>query len=278
MALDMWNRVRVRRGGPAGVRVRGEGAGELSTGTDNLVYRAACRLFAEAGVPVPDLVISCQNTIPLGRGLGSSAAAVVAGLVSANSLCGDAISQERLLELAAEMEGHPDNVAPALLGGCQIVVQNGTRLITAPVALPPRLRCVLYIPEQSMPTAQTRAVLGRQLSREDAVFNMGRVALLVHALHQGRLEELAVATQDRLHQPARQRVFPAMKHIMCAALNAGALAVFLSGGGSTVLALTRGRELTVGYEMADAADKARAPGMFKVTRPSRVGAQVVSVA
>lgn len=277
MALDIWNRVQVRVSATPSVRVRGEGANELSTGTDNLIYRAAARLFDEISVPIPNLTISCRNTIPLGRGLGSSAAAVVAGLVSANALCGSTVPGTRLLELANDIEGHPDNVAPALLGGCQIVTLANEHLVTSEVPLPSGIRCVIYIPQKPMPTAESRAILGQRVSRKEAIFNLGRVALLVNALGQGRLEELMIATQDMLHQPARQRVFPAIKHVIKAAVKAGALAAFISGGGSSVLAITKGREITVGYEMSDAAHKAGAPGEFKITRPRRIGAQILEV-
>ncbi|MBI2873133.1 MAG: homoserine kinase [Chloroflexi bacterium] len=277
MALDTWNQVGIRMGGPAGVSVCGEGVEKLSRSRDNLVYRAACRLFAEVGQSEPELSIACKNAIPLARGLGSSAAAVVGGLVAANALLGEPLPQERLLLLATEMEGHPDNVAPALLGGCRIVVRDGDRLIAAAVPLPADLRCVVYVPDQPLSTDEMRRVLAREVTREEAVFNMGRVALLVNALATGDLGLLAVATQDRLHQPARQEVFPAMKHIIRAAMEAGALGAFLSGSGSSVLALTKDREMTIGYEMADAASKANAPGTFKVMCPSAQGAHVIAI-
>ena len=274
MALDIWNEVAVERGDFA-VAIQGEGEGTLSTGQDNLVYRALCIPFQEAGLQVPTLSLWCSNTIPLSRGLGSSAAAIVGGLVVGNQLAGSPLDQEQLLEQATLLEGHPDNVSAALLGGCRIVVREGERLITAPVPLPEGIGAVLFVPETPMPTREARAVLDPSVSREDAVYNIGRGALLVNALATGRMEDLRVATQDRLHQPARQALFPAMKNIFRAALDAGALGVFLSGGGSTVLALTRGREMTIGYEMAEAAKLSSVNGEVKVTRPSLQGAHVV---
>ena len=127
-----------------------------------------------------------------------------------------------------------------------------------------------------MPTEKARKLLPEKVSREDAVYNIGRVALLVRALSTGDLAHLAVATDDRLHQPARETIFPAMGNIFRAAQGAGALAVFLSGAGSSVLALTTDRELTIGYEMADAAAKSGVDGTIKITRPVSQGAHVVT--
>ena len=213
------------------MEVHGEGAGVLSLGPDNLVHRAADALFREAGVSPPDFSLTCHNAIPLERGLGSSAAAVVGGLLAANALCDEPLSPQDLLRLAARLEGHPDNAAAALFGGCQIVAQDGDALLCASVALPSGLRAVLFIPDEAMNTAQARAVLPPVVSRQDAAFNAARTALLVNALAEGRLEHLRTATQDRMHQPQREVLFPAMRLIFSAALNAGALGVFLSGAG-----------------------------------------------
>lgn len=275
MALDIWNTVRLEAGG-SGVTVSGEGEGSLNLGRDNLVYQAAESLFRAIGEPVPRLSLACRNAVPLGRGLGSSSAAAVGGLVAANALCERPLSDEEVLALAVELEGHPDNVTPALLGGCRIVVQDGDELVTSPVALARELWAVLYIPSQQMPTQQARGLLGPTVSRADAVFNMGRAALLVNALSTGDFSLLRTATQDRLHQPARGVLFPAMARIIRAALDAGAAGAFLSGAGSTILALTEDREMTVGYEMADMADKAGVPGDVKVTKVSPQGAHVMS--
>ena len=271
MALDIWNEVHVSLGPPS-FTITGEGEKTLHLGQKNLVYKSFCLPFRESGQSVPDVSMSCHNAIPLGRGLGSSSAAIVAGLLAGNALCERPLSQEQLLQLAVQVEGHPDNVAATLLGGCQVVVSDEDRLITASVPLPPELKAVIYIPDFPMPTERARQLLPDQVSREDAVYNMGRVALLIRAFATGDFSQLAVATMDRLHQPARQTIFPAMKNIFRAALGAGALGVFLSGAGSSVLALTTGREFTIGYEMADAAVKSGLDGALKITTPTISGA------
>ena len=275
MALDVWNAVSVQVGS-SGFEASGEGEKTLPRDKSNLVYRSFSMAFQESGTDMPEVSIACRNEIPLARGLGSSSAAAVAGLVAGNEVCGRPLNQQRLLELAAETEGHPDNVAPALLGGCQVAVWEEGHLIAARVPVPDDLRAVLFIPDTPMPTERARKLLPEKVSREDAVYNIGRVALLVRALSTGDLAHLAVATEDRLHQPARQTIFPAMGNIFRAAQGAGALAVFLSGAGSSVLALTTDRELTIGYEMADAAVKSGMDGTIKITRPVSQGAHVVT--
>ena len=274
MALDIWNSIEVELG-PGGVEVNGEGAGSLPEDRSNLVHRSFRLPFEESGRGVPDVTIRCLNEVPLARGLGSSSAAAVGGLVAGNEMAGRPLTSGGLLALAAETEGHPDNAAPALLGGCQIVVRDGPGLVTSRVPLPTDLQAVLFIPDMSMPTEQARDLLPSTVPRRDAVYNIGRAALLVRALATNDLSHLAVATEDMLHQPDRQSIFPAMKNIIRAALDAGALGAFLSGAGPTVLALTRGREMTVGYEMSDAAEKSGISGTVKVTRPVETGAHVV---
>ena len=189
MALDIWNVVHVRLG-PASFEVRGEGKGELETGPENLVYESFRMAFAEAGQPAPEVRIVCDNGVPVARGLGSSSAAVVAGLTAGNELMGRAIGDDRLLQMASDLEGHSDNVAAALLGGCRVVVQDGGRLVTGAVAVPDGLKAVLFIPDMPMATEQARALLPGSVSAEDAVYNIGRVGLLVGALSSGDLSLL----------------------------------------------------------------------------------------
>ncbi len=294
MALDLWNEVQVVVGdGPtlsrsdslctlSIVSIEGQGAGELPLDRRNLVYQAMEHLFKEVHLGLPELRLHCRNGIPLERGLGSSAAAIVGGLVAANFLLSKVSRHEatlpsaKLLDMAVRLEGHPDNAAAALLGGIQLIVQEEDALLSAPVSVPDNVHAVLFIPEMTIATDEARKVLPRSYSREDAVYNMGRVGLLVNALATGRLDDLRYATGDRVHQPYRQRrLFPAMKVIFAAAMKAGALGVFLSGSGSTILALARGHEMTVAYEMAEAARQASVAGEVKITRPTPLGAHVV---
>ena len=281
MALDVWNTIEIEvlDSGEPVVEVTGEGAGELGTGRDNLVYRSIEFLFQDAEQEMPLVRIRCDNAIPLARGMGSSAAAIAGGLVAANAICSQDYTPNDLLEMAATIEGHPDNVAAAVLGGMQLVIsdktEEGSRLYTVPINVPPELHAVVFVPQVRIATEDARAALPEKVTLADAVHNMGRVGLLVASMATNHPEYLAIATQDLLHQPYRQPLFPAMKVIFKAALDAGALGVFLSGSGSTVLALTQGREMTVAYEMAEAARQASVEGNVSVTQPTVRGAHLI---
>ena len=280
MALDLWNRITVTTdaaGAGATVAVVGEGEGELAADAENLTYRAMAFLFGEADEEAPPVKMRCENSIPLSRGLGSSAAAIAGGLVAANALLGDPFTPNDLLEMAATIEGHPDNVAAAVHGGLQLVITDDQQLYTAQIDVPEELQAVLFIPDRRIATADARRVLPSEISVADAVYNMSRAALLVAGMQSNHPEYLNIATQDRLHQPYRQAIFPPMKVIFEAARNAGALGVFLSGSGSTILALTQERSMTVAYEMFDAARLAGVDGRVEITRPTSQGAHVQSV-
>ena len=280
MALDIWNRLTVSTlpaGSTPTVQVNGEGEGELAGDTDNLTYRAIAFLYDEADTPIPPLELVCQNGIPLSRGMGSSAAAIAGGLVAANALLDEPFSVNDLLEMAATIEGHPDNVAAAVHGGLRLVVMEDNQIYTAPIRIPADLQAVLFIPENRIATVDARRVLPSEISVADAVYNMSRAALLVAAMEGNRPEYLKIATQDRLHQPYRETIFPPMKVIFAAARDAGALGVFLSGSGSAIMALTQERAMTVAYEMFDAARLCGVDGRVEVTSPSELGAHVVSL-
>ena len=278
MTLDLWNRLEVVPVEAADqqplVQVVGEGEGELPTGRSNLVYRSIEFLFREADRELPPLQVVCHNQIPLARGLGSSAAAIAGGLVAANALCEADFRAQDLLEMAATIEGHPDNVAAAVLGGLQLVISDQQQLYTAPINVPDEIHAVAFVPEVRVATVDARSVLPDKVSRADAIYNMGRIALLVAGMSMGHPEYLRVATEDRLHQPFRQPLFPAMKIIFAAARTAGALGVFLSGSGPTVLALTQGREMTVAYEMAEAARQASVEGKVHIMKTAVPGAHL----
>jgi homoserine kinase len=268
MALDLWAEVVVSASDeplpPPGPPLGG------------MVVEAAQQLFAHLGEESPaGLSAEYLQEIPVARGLGASAVARAAGLLAANALLGEALEREEILALGAELEGHADNMAPVLFGGLQVTVREDDRVFHAGLAAPEGLKAVLFVPDMEMPTQESRQVLPDFLSREDAVYNIGRAALLVAALASGRLDLLDAATRDRLHQPARAKVFLAMDALFRAARQAGALGVFLSGGGSAVLALASEREKEIAQAMAEAAAGEGTRGHTIVTAPSNAGAQVV---
>jgi homoserine kinase len=235
MALALHNRVTLipeKEG--LEVAIRGEGQGSLATDGTNLVVRAAKRLFKEIGGGPAGLRIEQENEIPVGSGLGSSAAAVLGGLLAANALAGAPLGRPELLALAAEMEGHPDNAVPALYGGLTLVIQDAQRLIVEPIEVP-AMKVIVILPDYTLSTAEARAALPESVPIGDAIFNASRLAALVRALAAGDYERLQVVTQDRLHQPYRLPLIPGMVDAFEAALTAGASAVALSGAGPSVV-------------------------------------------
>ncbi len=241
-----------------------------------MVLAAARAAYRKAGRSErPGLAVRWRGHLPIARGLGASATARAGGLVGANALMGEPLTASDLLALGAELEGHADNMAPALFGGLQVTVREDEGWRSASVPLPADLKLVLFVPDFAMPTKESRRRLPKRVAREDAVFNAGRAALLIAALAQERWELLDAATQDRLHQPARAAIFPALYDIFDAAKQAGAHAAYLSGGGSTVAALATVGERRIARHMRDAGKARGYSGSTLVTRPSAEGAQVL---
>jgi homoserine kinase len=265
MALDIWTTVTLARDGRPDDRPLAR-----------MALNAARALFAAADLEPPHgYAATYEGSIPIARGLGASAVARVGGVFAANALAGQPLDRERLLLLATELEGHADNVAPALFGGLQVVVRDRQRLTHLGVPLPTGMKAVLLIPELRLPTQKSRKLLPQSLSRTDAVRNASRTALLVAALSQGRFDLLDEATKDRLHQPARAKLFPPMFAIFEAARAAGAHCAYLSGGGSAICALCTDNEQGIADAMLEAARSREAPAESLITAPTERGAEIV---
>lgn len=244
LALDLWNEAQFTfssapdalRESHQIVEISGEGAGVLRCDASNLVVRSVHFLYQRAGLPMPPgLHIRCTNRIPLGSGLGSSAAAVVTGLMGANALAGSPFTVLELLGMASEIEGHPDNAGAAVLGGLVLALMEGGKVIARKIDLPP-LAVAVVVPEFNLPTHAARAALPRQVSLSDAVFNLGRTAFVVEALRSGDFGLLGQVMADRLHQSYRLKLIPGAHAAMDAAVRAGAAAAALSGAGPGVVA------------------------------------------
>ncbi len=239
VALDLTDEVTAEvTGSDVMVTVSGEGAGEVPTGRDHLVVKTILTALRHLGAPEPSgLRLTCVNRIPHARGLGSSSAAIVAGILLARALTGAAADPAADLALAARLEGHPDNVAPCLLGGFTIAWTAGDAGAQAVRLAPsPQVRPVLYVPSRQGVTAHARAALPERVPLSDAVFNLSRTALLVHALTEDPIRLLA-ATEDRLHQPSRAAGLPETAELV-AALRANGVPAVVSGAGPSVIALT----------------------------------------
>ena len=226
LALDLWNEIEAR--------VTGSGDRE----SDNLILQAARAVCDQVREPYPGFELRSTNRIPFGRGLGSSAAAIACGLLLANRWLGDALDSPALLHLANALEGHPDNVAPCLLGGLRVATTSDDgSVVEVRVPLALQLRTVVFVPEHRVPTSHARGVLPSIVPMPDALFNVARSSLLIAAVASGRADALAEATRDRLHQSYRLSLFPAGATLLENAMEAGALGAYTSGAGPSVLAL-----------------------------------------
>jgi homoserine kinase len=271
LALSLHNEVTLEEAPGVSVAIEGEGAGRLDTGADNVVARGARMAYEAAGRPFHGLRLSCVNRIPTSRGLGSSAAAWVAGIAGGNALLGSPLDRATVLRLAATAEGHPDNVTATLLGGLTVSCWTGTEVATASVPVPAGLAWVVLVPDAEGSTAEARAALPDSYARADAVFNLQRVSLLLASLAAGRTDLLGVAMDDRLHQPYRFKLFPWLVDVIPAAARAGAIACALSGAGPSLLAVTREPGTTVAQAMEDALRRAGQPGRALVLSVDAAG-------
>ena len=272
LALGLYNEIVYDEADRVAVAIEGEGAGRLDTGTGNVVVRAARMAYEAAGRRFPGATIRCVNRIPPARGLGSSAAAWVGGLVAANALLGSPLERDALLALACRAEGHPDNVAAALLGGLTVSSVSGESVVALSLPVPADLLWVVLVPETESSTHEARAVLPETVKRTDAVFNLQRMGLLLASLASGRVDLLGVAMDDRLHQPQRQALFPWMDAVRQAALGAGALGCVLSGAGPSLLAAVRDATQPVAGAMERALASAGVAGHAHVLRVDTAGA------
>lgn len=215
----------------------------ISKKEDNHFYKAIKKIFEITKNEMPSLEIYIKNRIPLKRGLGSSATAYVAGVVLGNILCGEPLSENELLKVALELEGHPDNIVPCMFGGLCIssVVEGSIKFIK--LNLPSDILVLAVIPKHQISTEDARKILPDKIYFKDAVKNVSNVALLVSSLTTKKYEFLKFATEDFLHQPYRKKLMPWMDKVFEICLDNKALCCMLSGSGSTVVALYRKKEL-----------------------------------
>ena len=210
---------------------------ELPKDETNLIYRCAKHVFDIAGVPMPGLKIVEECNIPMTRGLGSSSACTVAGIVGANALLGEPLDEEAIINLAAIIEGHPDNSTPAIRGGFVAAMLENGRVWQVRVPISGRLRFCAFVPDFELRTEKARAALPKEVTMRDAVFNLSRAALLAGSLVAGELHNIGVATEDRLHQPYRFDMIPGGREVAARARELGALGSFISGAGPTIMAV-----------------------------------------
>ncbi len=250
LALDLHNHVTFTAVSPPAlqINVTGIDAHKVPADETNLVYTSANWLFAEVGKRPSGLIIEQENNIPVGSGLGSSSTAVLAGLLGANELLGRPYTRAQILQFATEKEGHPDNIAPALYGGLVLSVNDHDKLHIERLKIAPQT-VVVVLPDFHLLTSAARAVLPQTVPLQDAIFNASRTPLLIRALETADYDLLAIAMQDKLHQPYRIPLIPGMEQAMTAAKQAGASAVALSGAGPSLIAFAPHGHEQIAQEM-----------------------------
>ena len=255
------------------IDVEGEGAERVPVDTTHLTLRAAEKVFEKVGRRPEGLRIHAINGIPLGSGMGSSAAAIVGGVAAANALVDGRLSREALLRIAHEVEGHPDNVAAALFGGLTLVSAVDGELLIKSLALPPT-KVVIVLPDLKLSTAEARAALPAQVPLKDAVFNIGRALFTVQALTQSDYELMRFAIADRLHQPYRKKLVTGYDAVVMEARKAGAVAVALSGAGPSLVAFSPDKHWEIAHAMKAAFEANGVAARVFVLPVDRQGVQV----
>ena len=235
-----------------GIQISSVDGTHVPAGSNNLVYRSARVVYDQLGIPLRGLRITQRNDIPMARGLGSSSACIVAGILGANALLGGRLTKRQMLTLATAIEGHPDNVAPAMLGGFVTSVIDEGQVYSVKKDIDPELAFAAFVPDFRLLTAKARAALPQMVSHKDAVYNLSRAALATAAFCDGDYALLGVATKDVLHQQYRLPLIQGGDEIFELALDLGGMAAYISGAGPTIMAVVH-RDDQVFFERAAAA-------------------------
>lgn len=276
VSLGLYNYVCAEEtdGGGLTIEIKDSTSKFLPKDERNLVYRAMKILFDRVGYTPKGLRIVLENKIPVTRGLGSSSAGIVGGLVAANEISRAKLSDDELLNIAAEIEGHPDNVAPALLGGLTVNVTEGKKVRYVKVEVPEDIIFATFVPDFILSTKKSRSILPKGVSVRNAVFNMGRTALLISSIIKGKYENIRTAVDDRIHQRYRKKLIPHIDDLFDAAEAEGALGVYLSGAGPAVVAMVRSSDTEFEKNMREFLNKKMNNWQLYMLKPDNEGAAV----
>lgn len=242
MALSLYAWIEMEEAAETVFHLHGDQMKGVALDKSNLLYQVAQMVFAEAGVEVPELSISMYSEIPLARGLGSSASAIIGGMAAANAMIGSPLDNAKLFDMATALEKHPDNVGASLFGGIISAVWNGEHADYIRLEPPQELEALVVIPEFELATVKARGLIPSEIKVSDAVYNISHTSLLTAALAAGRLDLIRIAMQDRLHQPYRAPLVPGMEKLLAEATQHGALGIALSGAGPSMLCMVDRRE------------------------------------
>jgi len=254
LALKLYNTVEMAEAsGGLHIECFGEGAEGIPTDETNIVYQTAEKVFRQVGYTPPGLSIRIDSDIPPARGLGSSAAAIVGGAVAANRLSGSRLGEREILQICTAIEGHPDNIVPALVGGFAVTTITTAGHVEYIKTLPsPTIRAVAAVPDFELKTADARRVLPESFGFKDVVYNVSHAAFFVGAFITGNFSSLRFAMEDKLHQPYRESLIPGMRAVFDAAMRLGAQSVSISGSGPTLIAFVNSNDAGIGDAMKQA--------------------------
>lgn len=273
--LSLW-----KKGHRPALSITVDGAEGIPTDSRNLAYRALAQIFKAARKPLPAVELRLNARLPVAGGMGSSSAAIVGGLVAGNAALKNRFSTHELVQMATDLEGHPDNVLPALVGGlcAGVVTKTGVQFVAwKDAAFARNVRAVVCIPDFKVSTEKARQVLPSRVDRKDAIFNAAHVALFLSAVKEKRYDLLGEAMGDRLHQPYRAKLVPGLMKVIAGARRAGAHGAALSGAGPTVLALApRQKAATVARAMHRAFRQEGIKSFCRGLEIETAGARVVS--
>jgi homoserine kinase len=256
--------------------VEGEGKGAIEANKKNIVWQSIEMVLKRTGnEQYKGAKLTMLNRVPLSRGLGSSAAAIVAGLAAANAALDSPLTKQDILDMATEIEGHPDNVAPAIFGGMTVSVVEGGKARTLRIMPKLDLKLVVAIPGFNLSTKKAREVLPDMVTRQDAVFNLAHAALLTGAMCMGDAAMLKAALKDRLHQPYRLKLITGMEEVLAAACAKGALGAVLSGAGPCLIAFALENEAAIGEAMVEAFKKNGIESSYKIFTIDTEGVKVI---
>ena len=275
LALNLWNVTEITEAGSFSLHIEGEGSKKLAYNNKNLIYRSAEKVYETVNREIPTLSIRCVNQIPLASGLGSSAAAILTGILGANALLGSVLTKEEILSLATEIEGHPDNIAPALCGGLVVSTIEDGKVIARQLPIMP-FHITVVLPEFNFTTKQARAVLPKQVPLKDAIHNISHAVLVTAAFRTGDIVLLGQAMSDTLHQPYRLPLIPGALAAMEAGKEAGASAVALSGAGPSLIAFSAEDDGGIGLAIKQGFESAGLSAQVFELGVSQEGAKVIN--
>jgi homoserine kinase len=274
IALDLYNQVWMEESDTIDITCKDDIVVPMDD--SNLIFWAAKQVYEKCGRKLPGLKIVQENNIPMARGLGSSSACIVSGILGANRLLGSPLTKQDLINLAAKIEGHPDNTTPAIEGGLGASAMAAGRGYSVSVPVSDKIRFVLFIPPFELKTEKARSVLPEQYSRSDAVYNLSRSALMAASLFSGKLENLRVAVQDKIHQPYRASLIDNLDNVFRISYELGSLGTYVSGAGPTIISMidAEDTENFAKYAAHHLEEKGIADWQIKVLNTDSQGAQI----